>query len=600
MKKNILFLFILFSSIFTAIGQNVSFTATAPAAVENNAQFRVVYTVNGQGTDFRVGEFEDFIVVMGPSTSHNQSISIVNGQTQSSVSTSYTFILQAQKEGTFTIPAASIIVDRQKYFSNSLTVKVLPEDSQEASSSQQNIGGVEVFVRAIPSKTTVFEQEVVLLTFKLYVRSVNVVNFSEMKFPETKGFLAREIEQPGDRQWKLETYNNKNYNTVILKETLLFPQRAGEQKIEAGNFEAILRIPRQTNSRGAFFDNFFNSYQDVKKTASSSPVTINVKPIPLTGRPKSFANAVGNFTLKSSINTTELKVNEPITVKVEISGNGNLQLIKNPEIEFPANFEIYDPKVESNFKNTETGVTGTKIIEYLAIPRYAGNFTIPSTEFSYFDPRTKTFKTLRTENYDIKVEDGGEIAGTENVVSNFANKTAVNVFGTDIHHINTKNTNLKPKNDFFFGSTGFVLWLIFPMIIAIVLFIAFRKYVKENANIALVRTKKANKVAIKRLKTAQKYMEQGNKVMFYDEVLKALWGYFSDKLSIPPAKLNKDNIEIELSQAGVDKELIDSFMDILSTCEYAQYAPSSDEGEMEHLYDKTVDKMGELEEKIKR
>ena len=601
MKRIIIFFGILFLTL-NAYAQNINFTATAPSAVANQSQFRVVFTINGNAADFRIGEIDGFNVLMGPSTSRNQSVHIgTSGKTESSVSTTFTFVFQAQKEGTFTIPAATVTVDNQRYVSNTLTVKVLPADAnvqqqQGAQSSSQNISGVEVFVRAIPSKTTVFEQEAILLTFKLYARGVNVAGFSNMKFPEPKGFLAQEIELANDRQFQLENYNDKNYNTLILKQTLLFPQYAGELEIGEGTFEVVLRIANQASRRG-FFDDFFNSYQDVKRTITSPSFKINVKPLP-TGKPKSFANAVGDFTMKSDINTTELKANEPITIKITISGTGNLRLIKNPEIIFPASFEVYDPKIGLNTKNTTSGVTGTRTIEYLAIPRHAGNFTIPSAEFSFFDLKSQMYKTLKTPVYNIKVEKGE--GGTSEAVTNFVSQEALKFLGSDIKHIDTENLKLKPKDDFFFSSISFTLLYLIPLSLAIALFVVFRKQAKENANIALVRTKKANKVAAKRLKIAKKYLEEKEKGKFYDEVLKALWGYFSDKLNIPVARLTKDNIESELSKAGVDETLIADFNGILSTCEYAQYAPGSGSEEMEQLYNQTIDKIGELETKIKK
>ncbi len=602
MKKIILFLGILFTTIACAYGQNVNFTASGPSAVANQSQFRVTFTVNGNAKDFRtVGEITGFDVLMGPMESRSQSVEFVNGKTNSSISTTYTFTLQAQKEGTFTIPTATVTVDNKKYISNSLTIKVLPADqpaSQQQSggntSSMQNVGGVEVFVRAIPSKTTIYEQEAVLLTFKLYFKGVNIAGFTDAKFPETKGFMSQDIEASTNKQAVLENYNGKNYNTVVLKESLLFPQQTGTLEIEQGKFDMLLRIPN-AQPRG-IFDDFFNAYPDVKRSVNSAAVKIDVKPLP-TGKPRSYANAVGNFSLRSSINTTELKVNDPITIKVEISGTGNLKLIKNPEIVFPADFEIYDPKIDSKLKTTTAGVSGSKTIEYLAIPRHSGKFTIPSAEFTYFDLRTKSYKTLKTEAYDITVEKGE--GTTSETMTTFVNKESLKFLGSDIRYINTRNLKLKPKADFFFGTAAFAMWYILPVLLSIILFIIFRKQAKENANVALVRTKKANKVAIKRLKQAQKYLTEGEKEKFYDEVLKALWGYFSDKLNIPVASLTKDNIEQELSKAKVDEKLIADFNSILSTCEYARYAPGNSFGEMEQLYNQTVEKIGELEEKIK-
>ena len=362
-----------------------------------------------------------------------------------------------------------------------------------------------------------------------------------MKFPEAKGFLSQEIQLADEKQWNLENYDGKNYNTVVLKQTLLYPQQSGNLKIESGKYDAILRVTNASRSRRSIFDDFFETYQDVKKTLTSSSINIHVNPLPK-GKPQSYANAVGSFTMKSNINATSVKENEAITIKVSISGNGNLKLIKNPEVKFPADFEIYDPKVNTKYNNTTAGVTGTRTIEYLAIPRHSGKFTIPAIEFGYFDTKTNSYKIISTNPYQIKVEKG--VGGSsETVVSNFVNKESLRSLGSDIRYINTNDTSLYPKENFFFGSIGFAICFIFPILLAIILFIVYRKQAKENSNIALVRTKKANKIATKRLKIAQKYLGEGEKEKFYDEVLKALWGYFSDKLNIPIANLTKDKIE---------------------------------------------------------
>ncbi len=601
MKKIILLAGILFIAIFTIQAQNINFSASGPSAVANESKFRVAYTINANSGDFRIGEINDFNVLMGPSVSTSQSFQSVNGTMQSSSSTTYTYMLQARKEGTFTIPAATVMVDGKKFVSNSLTVKVLPADAtanqqsgNSATQSSQTIDGVEVFIKAIPAKTTVYEQEAVLMTYKMYVKGVNVSGFTEMKFPEPKGFLSQEIEASGDKQWTLENYNGKNYNTVLLKQVLLFPQHSGDLDIESGKFEVILRIPN--NTYRSIFD-VFGNFQEVKRVITTSPLTIKVKPLP-SGKPASFANAVGNFTLTSSINTESLKVNDPITIKINISGNGNLRLAKNPEIVFPPDFEIYDAKVDVKLKNTTTGAIGTKTIEYLAIPRYAGDFTIPAAEFSYFDLKTNSYKTLRTGTYHVKVEKGESTNGQ--TMTTYVNQDALKVLGTDIRHINTKNLKLKPISNFFFGTVFFALCYILPALAAVVLFIIFRKQAKENANIALVRTKKANKMATKKLKIAHQYLLAHQKEKFYDETLKALWGYFSDKLNMPVANLNKENIGTELATAGIDEKLIADLNTILSTCEYARYAPGDNSAEMELIYNETVKKIEELEEKIKK
>ena len=603
MKRIILIFSILLAAGATG-AQNINLRATAPATVAAGSQFRLEFSINADAKDLRIDNIPDFDVLMGPSTSKSSNISIVNGNVNQSVSTTFTYVLQAQKEGTFNLPAATVMVDKEKYTSNTLKINVVTDNNAQQNSGQssptqsniQTISGVEVFIRTIPSKTTVYEQEAVLITYKLYVRGVaNVFRVQGTKTPEAKEFISQDVLQPDDKQFSSENYNGKDYNVVVLDQRLLYPQRAGSLNVEEGEYESALRIVNSSPHR-SFFSSFFDTYQDVTRKITAPAVKITVKELP-TGKPVSFANAVGNFSLKSSINTTELKENEPISLTISISGNGNFRLIKNPEIKFPNDFEIYDPKVDAKLKNTTAGVTGSRTIEYLAIPRHAGNFTIPATEFSYFDLASQTYKTLRTETYEIKVAKGN---GAQSDMQSFVNKENVRMLGNDIRYINTTDTNLKLKNDFLFGSILFIFSYLVSLLLAIVLFVVFRKQATENANIVLTRNKKANKVATKRLKIAQKHLQQNEKEKFYDETLKALWGYFSDKFSIPVAGLTKDNIEIELSRTGADETLISDFKNILSTCEYARYAPAGQAGEMSDLYHLTVKKISELEQKIKR
>ena len=304
--------------------------------------------------------------------------------------------------------------------------------------------------------------------------------------------------------------------------------------------------------------------------------------------------------MSSTISTDRLKANEAVTIKVKISGTGNVKLIKNPEVTFPNDFDIYDPKVELDTKTTASGVTGSKTIEYMAIPRYAGDFEIPAITFSYFDPKANAYKTLSTEKYKLHVEkgEGGESAAP--VVSNFSNRESVRYLGQDIRYLKIKGVNFITTQDIFFGSFTYYLCYIVPAILFIVFFFIYRKQVKENSDIALVRTKKANKIAVRRLKNAGKLLSENKKEEFYDEVLRALWGYLSDKLNIPQSSLSKDNVEVELTKYGVDEALIKEFMDILNTCEFARYAPSQADDAMDKLYELTIDAIGKMENTIKK
>ena len=606
MKRKI-FLLSLFIITTLAIfaDEPVRFVASAPSTVVLDKPFQLVFTVNASCKDLRVPEFNNFDVLAGPFESHSQSIQYVNGKSTSSVSVSYTYTLQAQKTGTFTIPSASITVDGKKVTSNGVSIKVLPADATPPQSrSQGNQGGVKggqasisadnLFIRTEVSKTNVYEQEAILVTYKLYTL-VDVVQCNPKNSVDFNGFMKQELDQPANKQMALENYNGRNYGTFVLYKVLLYPQHSGVIEIDKWNFEAVVRVQNRQAVR-SIFDDFFDSYTNVSKFITAPAVKVTVNALPTANKPASFNGTVGHFSLNSNITTTETKANEAVTLKLNIAGSGNMKLIKNPVIKFPDGFELYDPKVTNNFKTSPSGVSGTKTIEYLFIPRHSGNFEIPSAEISYFDTQERAYKTLKTPAYKLQVAkgDGNEapvVAGT----GNYVDKQDVKQIGKDIRYIQTGNFSISKEEEPVFGTV--VCWLLYliPLLISLLLFIFFRKQAKENANISLVKNKKANKVAQKRLKLAQKLLNEGNKDSFYEEVLKATWTYLSDKLSIPVASLTKDRVGEELSVYKVDSAVINQFIDILNTCEFARFAPNSGQQEMGNLYDDTIQAISNLE-----
>ena len=605
MKKYLFLTLLLLTTIVKA--EDVVFTATAPDAVANGQTFQLVYSVNTSAKELRIPEISDFDIVAGPFQSKSSSTQIINGNITHSTSLRFTYTLLPKKEGSFSIPAATIIVDKQKYSSNTLTIKVLPAEedvnhtnnAENTSSKNNAITNDNLFIRAIVSRKNVYEQEYVLVTYKIYTR-IDLVNIDKVKFPDFKDFLVQEIELPKDKQFALENYNGKNYNTITLRQVLLYPQRAGSLNIDKMTCDAIVRV-RNTGPSRSIFDDFFDSYQEIVKPISTNTEKIEIKTLP-EGKPSGFSGAAGTFTLSSSINKKELSANESVTIKLKISGNGNIKLLKNPEVKFPADFEVYDPKVENNFTNTTSGVTGTKTIEYLAIPRHSGTFTIPPVEFSYFDTNSKTYKTLKSEAFSINVTKASSESenGDDPVVNNFTNKESVKVLGSDIRHISMNDFSLEKPSPFFFGTWGFALAYIIPLIIIAFIFWFFRKQAKENSDIIKVRNKKANKMARKRLRTAEKFLKEQKKEEFYSEVLKAIWGYLCDKLTIPQAQLNKDNVEVELRKYSLEESIIQDFIKILNECEFAQYAPGENIEARDNLFSDTMRMITLLEEQIKK
>jgi hypothetical protein len=584
--------------------QQIELRGIAPPTVVVGAQFQLVYTINStKGTDLRLDPniLEHFDILAGPSISTARNEQIINGKKSSSTeTTNYTYVFSAKKEGTFTIAPAIIQVGRAEYKSNELIIKVLPPDqAQQGGGTQQlqSAGGSNVisnenlFVRVIVSKRDVYEQEGFLVTFKLY-NMYNLGGFNGAKFPEFEGFLSQEVDL-GEQQWLLENYNGKNYQTAILKQVVLFPQRSGQIQIGSGKLDVVVRVRNQARQR-SFFQDFFDTYQNVSKELTTPPVTINVKPLPF-GKPASFSGAVGDFTIKSEINRTEMKVNEALTIKLTIRGNGNVKLVKTPEIKFPNDFEPYEPKVDNSKIHVSTaGVSGAKTIEYMAIPRCAGDFEIPAIPFSYFDPKSGTYNTLATDSYQLHVEKG-EGGMDAPVMSSYTNRESVQFLGKDIRYIKTKGAHFVSNNDIFFGSFIYIIAYLMITILFIVFFIIYRKQVKENSDLALVRTKRANKMASKRLKEAEKLLKENKEEAFYDEMLRALWGYLSDKLNIPQSELSKDNVAVELTKYGVDEQLSNEFLEIINTCEFARYAPNKTFGAMDKLFSETINAIGKME-----
>ncbi|MBR1720597.1 MAG: protein BatD [Phocaeicola sp.] len=607
MKKVLLFFITIIITLNSWADGNRTFTTMAPDVVVNGDQFRLTFTVNTQKVkEFRAPNITDFDVLMGPTRSTQSSTQIINGKVSSSQSVTFTYILMANKEGTFTIPGASILADGESLTSNSVTIKVLPPDKgssgnggQAAAASSAAAGGKisssDLFITATASKTNVYEQEAVLLTYKVYT----LVDLRSLRgdMPDMKDFHTQEIDLPRQKQFTLEHYHGRNYNTTVWSQYVLFPQRSGKLEVPSITFEG--EVAQHIESIDPF-DAFFNgtsALSTVRKNIVTPKVVINVKELP-DGKPANFSGGVGSFTMSSSISGQNVKTNDAVTIKLVVSGTGNMKLMDVPEVKFPQDFEVYDPKNDNKFNLTREGLSGSKVIEYLAIPRHAGDFTIPPVEFSYFDVKANAYKTLKSEAYKLKVEKGE--GNAEQVIADFTNKEDLKILASDIRYIKTGKSDLKKKQDFFFGSVSYWLGYIIPLLIFVVTMLIYRKQVAENANVAKVRTKKANKVAVKRLKYAGKLLAANKRDEFYDELLKALWGYTSDKLIIPVAELSKDNIEEKLASRQVSPELIKEFVDILNDAEFARYAPGDASAAMDKEYQAAMDVISKMENSIKR
>lgn len=579
--------------------------ADAPAEVAVGEQFRLTYTVNTQNVNgFRVGTIPaELEVLMGPSTSSQSSFQMVNGHTSSSSSITYTYIICANKAGTYSIPAAHISVGGKTIASNQLRIKVSGASRQGAQGQQgqgegglrpagSRISGSDLFIKVSANKRRVHEQEPILLTYKVYT----LVDLTSLKgnMPDLKGFHTQEVQLPQQKSYKIETVNGRPYRTVTWSQYVMFPQITGKLEIPSITFDGIVI---QQNRDVDPFEAFFNGgsgYVEVKKKIKAPGLTIQVDPLP--ARPAGFSGGVGSFTISAQLNKTDIKANNPVTLRVIVSGRGNLKLIKKPEVKFPKDFDTYDAKVTDKTKLTSNGVEGNMVYDFLAVPRNQGKYEIPPIEFVYYDTEANAYKTVKTQAFTLNVAKGSGSAS----VSDYTGDAADDQLNKDIRGIKTGDADVHDIGDFFFGSTAYWVAMCVLAAIFVSLFVVFRHRAIANANIDRMRGKKANKVATKRLKKANRLMLDGKASLFYDEVLRALWGYVGDKLSIPVEKLSRENISQRLAERSVGDETIALFIGVLDECEFERYAPGDVKGNMSKTFEAAMTAIMRIEETMKK
>lgn len=593
----------------TVGAQEVHFTVSAPSVVELGEQFRLAYTIDKKGTNLQVPTLEGFDLLMGPTTSSSSSFSSINGKVTQSEAYTYTYVLEGVKEGTFQIPAATIQVDGKQYRSNSVKIQVVKGSGNSSGNArsakkaaQPDVSAAvnenNLFVRVEVNRRSVYLGESLTATIKIYTK-VELVNFGRSKFPSFDGFLSEEIPTAQNIQLERETYDGQVYNVGVIRKVLLFPQHTGEITIEPFELECIVR--QRSSGSQSFFDDFFGNYRDVKALRTSRPLTVNVKELPQEGRPLGFSGTVGDVTMHTSVSADTINANEALTYRITFSGNGNLKLLATPSVNFPPDFETYEPKVTKDIKTGENGMSGTVTYEYVVIPRYSGVYTIPAQHFSFFDIRTNSYKTLTGKDYTISVRKGSEKGQDTGgpAVQSFK-KEDVRFLGKDIRYIKTGNLGLHSAGGAFFGTTEYWLALIIPFVLFVVGTLLNRRRIKANADLVKVKNKAATKMARKRMKAAAVAMKGHNADIFYEEVLKGLWGYVSYKLNIDKAELNRDNISDILKRKTVDDSLIAEFINVLDDCEFARYAPESDSGkQMDKVYEESIAIITKLDKAIR-
>lgn len=586
----------------------VRVTAQAPSQTEVGQRIRVSYVVNAQGVeDIQVGEFQGFDKLFGPSTSTSSSISMINGRTTHSSQTTFTYTLLAKKEGNYKLPVATIKVGGQVYRSNQLNIQILEgeasdqsDHSGQSSSSASNrqrlqnagerITKDDLYITVSASKHHLYEQEAVLLTYKLYT----LVSIDQCigKMPELDGFHIQEIELPQQKTLRYERVNGRNYGTVVWSQYVLFPQKTGKLTVPAINFEAeVVQQDRSIDPFDAFFGGG-SSLIRIKKTIVAPAVELQVDPLPT--RPANFSGAVGSqFNVSGTLTPEQVDANDAISLRLVVSGSGNMKLMKAPSVLWPKDFESYDPKVNDKTHIGSNGASGNIVYDYTAVPRHGGKYTVPPIEFCYFDTNSKSYKTLRTDSFHVAV---AKTASAN--VHHSANQEDLTVLNSDIRYIKTIPAKLKPTAINFFGSVHYWMAYVAAVLLFLLIVGMFYRQAKANANVARRRGRKASKAASKRLKNASKLLKQGNATAFYEEVTRALWGYVGDKLNLPVAELSKDNVGEQLAARGVDEESVQHFLHVLSDCEFAQYAPGDPSATMDKIYDNATEVINVLDSKL--
>ena len=574
-----------------------SVTMRVPGVVEVGERFEIEVVVNARPSSLTPPSFADFRLLGGPSTSQSSSFSVVNGKTSQSIETSYSYVVAATKPGKLTLQPARAVVDGKEYVSPSYTIEVVAASGNsggEASSNQagqtgqagqtqsgegtaSSQSGNTLYIRLIPEKSTLYQGEPLAVSLKIFSRE-QLVSLGNLTFPDLAGFFRQDIEIPTLDHLERENVNGTLYNTGLLARFVLFPQKSGELRI--GSFGVDCGIQEAGPAfTGSLFDDFFGSQRTIQRTISSNSAQIEVLPLP-TGAPESFSGAVGNFQLSISADKEQLKAHEAFSVVVEIKGEGNIRLLDAPPVLFPPEFETYNPKITTEME--VSGLRGIKKFEYLIIPRRSGSFSIAPVTFSFFDTRNKQYASVTSSALQIEVAEGKE--GTSAIVAEAQGGQNVQQLGKDIRFIKTGRPDFHKADSFFFGSLLFWLWILIPLTLFITGVIVRRKRILKYADAVVMKHHKANKFASKRLKSAAALMQKGFPEPFYEEVSRAMWGYISDKLSIPTSELSREKAVTSLRDLGVDNGLIEEVVQWLDACEYARYAPAATRMEMHDLY----------------
>lgn len=599
MLRKLIFTLAVLAISVVANAADVSFSVDYPRQVVQGNKFQISFSLrNAEGNGFKAPEVGGCKLLYGPSKSSSYSSQWVNGVSSSSSSEEYTMVYRADQAGKYTVGSATVSVGGKQYSTKPFTIEILPPDrsaqqgnnrgSQSVQIDNANtqtagkqVSSKDLFVRIILSKSNVYEQEAVVCTIKLYTK-YQISQFIANIQPSYNGFLIEELPVSPNLN-EIEHVNGENYMVAELKKCILFPQQSGKLTITSGTYDVTVVQYEQFRTPFGIMRQPVEKQLQVKSNTSS----VNILPLP-EPKPASFNGAVGNFTVSTEIKPQVLKTYEAATYSYIIRGSGNIKYLKSPTIGFPSQFDVYDPQNNINAKPSGNTVSGTVTIDYTFIPQFVGKYEIPGTEITYFNPATRKYETLTTQKYDLTVAKGSGAASQ-------APKGGIEQKNRDILHIKTGDLHLKQEHSYAVEGFGYWLWYIVPLLLLAAVLFYYRKALKARSDMQLMRTKRANKVAQKRLRAAKQWMRAGDKNKFYAEVLTALWGYLSDKIQIPVSELNKENISAELTNYGATDEVIAAVIEVLNNCEFAQYAPELSGNDMESIYSAAADAMDKLE-----
>ena len=579
--------------------------------VAEDEQFNVTFIIEGENNpkDFAWTPGDAFQVLWGPQQGKSTSIQIINGKKSTSVQTTYTYVLRPVKVGKYTIQSATAKVKGNEIKSAPAQIEVVASGSSSSSRSssaqsgqgrtqqrpQQNgVNDDDIFLAMSLSRSDVVVGEPVIATIKLYQR-VNVAGFESAEFPSFDGFWSQELESPSNIEFTRETYDGQIYNAALLRKYVLVPQHQGELTVEPAELVCLVNV-RVSSGGTSIFDGFFDDYRTIRKRVASKPLTVKVAPLP-SGAPASFAGGVGSFTVSAKLSKDSLKTHEAASLLVTVTGKGNISLLSEPKVSFPPDMEVYDTKVSD--KIDKGGLSGSRFYEYPFIPRSYGDFVIEPIKYSYYDVNSKKYVTLETQPIAFHVAKGNEVEDAPGVIVPGMVKKDVRNLGSDIHFISTRDPEFAPKGEFLVGSAAFWIITLLMIIAAAVIWAALRKVAARRADVVGTKNRKATKMALKRLQLASTFLKQNLYTAFYEELHKALLGFISDKLNIAASELSRDRISEALTEGGVPKENVDTFIGILDACEFARYSPDAGHDAMEAHYSQALDVVSQIDSNMK-